>query len=97
MVPSETKGLRKYHDFDVYGNYENDRDELNANIWSAEYQLGDDEVMDVLQDEIGFFEAAKRLRVAAALLDFKFRSMNARGYLLNSPIYAHKNYMDKSL
>ncbi|MBR2824141.1 MAG: ImmA/IrrE family metallo-endopeptidase [Clostridia bacterium] len=97
MVPSDAKGLRQYHDFDVYGNYENDRDELNANIWSAEYQLSDDEVMKVLQGEYGFFEAARCLRVAPELLDFKFRSMKARGFHLNSPIYAHKNYMDKSL
>ncbi|MBQ3762452.1 MAG: ImmA/IrrE family metallo-endopeptidase [Clostridia bacterium] len=97
MVPSEVKGLRKYHDFDVYGNYENDRDELNANIWSAEYQLSDDDVMDVLKGEYGFFEAARQLRVAPELLDFKFRSMKARGFLLSSPIYATKNYMDKSL
>ena len=45
-------------------------------------------------------EAARKeeeLRVAPELLDFKFRSMKARGFLLSSPIYATKNYMDKSL
>ena len=97
MVPPDTKGrILKFHDFDVYGDYENSRDELKANIWSAEYQLSDEDVLDALKEEGGFFVAAKTLHVPQELLDFKFRSMKARGLLLtDSPIYARKDYMNK--
>jgi len=96
-VPSTTKGIRRYHDFDVYGNYETDRDEMCANIWSAEYQLPDEEVEPMLNGDYGFFEAARRLGVSPEVLDFKFRSMKARGYSVNCPIYTNRSFMKKLL
>ena len=55
--------------------------------------LDDDKVLELLNEDMSFFNAARILRVPPELLDFKFRVLKRRGYALNSPICAQSNFM----
>lgn len=68
--------------------------EKEANLFSAEYLLDDQEVFDVLNRDTTFFSAAAALYVPAELLDFKFRLMKWKGYkLIEPPISARNNFL----
>ena len=49
--------------------------EKEANLFAAEFLMGDDDVLDVLNRGTTFFSAASQLSVPMELLDFKFRIM----------------------
>lgn len=83
--------LRAFHDFELFD--ETSTYEYEANIFAAEFLLDDDKVLELLNEDISFFNAARVLRVPPELLDFKFRILKRRGYALNSPIYAQSNFM----
>ena len=83
--------LREYHDFELFD--ETSTNEYEANIFAAEFLLDDDKVLELLNEDMSFFNAARILRVPPELLDFKFRVLKRRGYALNSPICAQSNFM----
>ena len=56
-------------------------------------QESDDCVLNALNEDQFFFQAAKALYVPAELLDFKFRVMKRKGYKLESPIVSHGNFL----
>ena len=64
-----------------------------ANLFAAELLLSDDCVLNALNEDQFFFQAAKALYVPAELLDFKFRVMKRKGYKLESPIVSHGNFL----
>ena len=53
--------------------------EYEANLFAAELLLEDEEVLERLAD-MTFFEASRSLCVPAALLDFKFATLRAKGH-----------------
>lgn len=61
--------------------------------FAAELLLSDDCVLNALNEDQFFFQAAKALYVPAELLDFKFRVMKRKGYKLESPIVSHGNFL----
>ncbi|MCF2704852.1 ImmA/IrrE family metallo-endopeptidase, partial [Enterocloster clostridioformis] len=63
--------------------------EDEANFFAAELLLEDEEVLERLA-EYSFFETAKQLYVPAALLDYKFSLLHAKGELVN-PMYLRKS------
>ena len=83
--------LREFHDFELFD--ETSTYEYEANIFAAEFLLDDDKVLELLNEDMSFFNAARILRVPPELLDFKFRVLKRRGYALNSPICAQSNFM----
>lgn len=56
--------------------------EYEANLFAAELLLEDEAVLKYL-NEYTFFETASMLNVPAALLDFKFGILKAKGYRIN--------------
>ena len=50
-----------------------DQKEYEANVFASELLLPDEAVLEVLNDDMFFFQAAKALYVPSELLDFKFR------------------------
>lgn len=52
-----------------------------------------DIVLEVLNDDMFFFQAAKTLYVPFELLDFKFRILKRRGYKVESPITANGDFL----
>ena len=83
--------IRAFHDFELFD--ETSIYEYEANIFAAEFLLDDDAVLESLNEDISFFNAARRLQVPPELLDFKFRVLKRRGYALNSPISADSCFL----
>ena len=55
-----------------------DQKEYEANVFASELLLTDEAVLEVLNDDMFFFQAAKALYVPSELLDFKFRILKRR-------------------
>lgn len=83
-----------FQDFDVFDN--TDQMEYEANIFVADYLMEDHVVLELLNEDISFFEAAKRLYVPPELLDFKFRLMKRRGFeMIEPPMIAPSDFLKK--
>lgn len=70
-----------------------DKQEYEANVFASELLLTDDAVLEALNDDMFFFQAAKYLYVPSELLDFKFRILKRRGYKVESPILSNGDFM----
>ena len=70
-----------------------DQKEYEANVFASELLLPDEAVLEVLNDDMFFFQAAKALYVPSELLDFKFRILKRRGYKVESPITANGDFL----
>ena len=55
-----------------------DKKEYEANVFASELLLSDEAVLEVLNDDMFCFQAAKALYVPSELLDFKFRILKRR-------------------
>lgn len=68
--------------------------EVEANVFSAEMLLDDEDVLDCLFNrEMTFFDAARSFAVPDEILYFKCKILQARGYEINIPISAAGNFM----
>jgi len=86
------RGACAFHDVGLYD--ESLECEKEANFFSAEYLLDDNEVFDTLRQDTTFFSAAAILRAPIELLDFKFRVMKWKGYqLIEPPIHASSRFL----
>ncbi len=83
--------LRGFHDFDLFGM--NDQCEYEANVFAAELILDSEEVLNVLNQDMTFFGAAKTLCVPPELLDFKFRVLKHKGYSINPLMIANGDFL----
>ena len=70
-----------------------DKKEYEANVFASELLLSDEAVLNVLNDDMFFFQAAQTLCVPSELLDFKFRILKRRGYKVKSPITANGDFL----
>lgn len=70
--------------------------EYEANLFAAELLLEDKTVLETL-NEYTFFETASILHVPAALLDFKFAILKAKGYRINDMQFAQSSFLKKDL
>ena len=55
----------------------------------------DEAVLEALNDDMFFFQAAKYLYVPSELLDFKFRILKRRGYKVESPLVSNGDFLKK--
>lgn len=68
--------------------------EVEANVFSAEMLLDDDEVLDCLfSREMTFFQTAQNFGVPDEILYFKCKILQARGYEINIPITVTGDFM----
>jgi len=68
--------------------------EYEANLFAAELLLDDHKVLDTLNQDVSFSGAAALLRVPVELLDFKFRAMKRRNYMIvDSPLASRSNFL----
>ena len=68
--------------------------EKEANLFAAEMLMTDEDVLEVINSDCTFFNAAARLQVPAEMLDFKFRIMKGRGYkMMETPIIAYAKFL----
>ena len=70
--------------------------EREANIFTAEILLPDDDVIQMLNNEdMNFFRIAKEFEVLPELLDFKFQILKYKGYRLESQLNPLGNFLKK--
>lgn len=67
--------------------------EYEANVFASELLLSDESVLEALNNDMFFFQAASVLQVPAELLDFKFRVLKRRGYKVESPISSQGDFL----
>lgn len=92
ILHREKCGVSNFHDFQLFD--EASEYEYEANIFAAELLLNDDEVFDILNQDLSFFQAAAELNVPAEILDFKFRVMKWKGYAMaEAPIVANSKWL----
>lgn len=72
-----------------------DKLEYEANVFASELLLTDEAVLEALNDDMFFFQAAKYLYVPSELLDFKFRILKRRGYKVESPLVSNGDFLKK--
>ena len=90
------KGEAQFHEFALFD--EVSRKEYEANIFAAELLLEDSEVLELLNEEGSFFQAAAKLNVPPEILDFKFRILKRKGYkLIDPPTYADSRFLRNNL
>ena len=84
------KGFADLEVLDAYGSeYAPERD---ANIFAAELLLDDAETIETLKEHT-FFETASILNVPAALLDYKFYTLQKKGYSLTPLQIARADFL----
>ena len=85
-------GLSAFHEVGLFD--ESTEMEKDANLFAAEYLLDDETVIETLNSDTTFFTAAAVLCVPVELLDFKFRVMKWKGYMLSeTPIMAKSTFL----
>ena len=68
--------------------------EYEANLFAAELLLDDSDVVQCIDDpELTFFTMSGYLCVPPELLDYKFRMMRKRGFVLQAPIAAKAAFL----
>ena len=86
--------MKGFHEMEVLDSGSKEEDE--ANFFAAELLLDDKSVLENLSEH-SFFETAKLLYVPAALLDYKFTLLRAKGEFVN-PMYIRKsNFLKEDL
>jgi len=91
VLHHEAAKMKAFHDFALYDT--SSQMEYEANLFAAEYLLEDDEVTELLSEDTFFFSVAKELEVPPELLDFKFRILKRKGWLIESPIQSNSNFL----
>ena len=87
------KSGRSFHDVALFSR-DDSRFETEANVFAAETLLRDYDVKQSLRANDTFYEVASELCVPPELLNFKMRTMKAKGIEVpESPIYAHGDFL----
>ena len=87
-----TMQVKCFHDFELFDGVS--QCEYEANCFAADYLLEDEDVLEKLNANMSFFQAASELQVPPELLDFKFRMMKRNGVqIVDSPITANSNFL----
>lgn len=86
--------MRGFHEMEMFDGSSIEEDE--ANFFAAELLLEDQTVLECLA-EYSFFETARKLYVPAALLDYKFSLLHAKGELVNSMYIKKANFLKEDL
>lgn len=82
---------KTFYDFTLYDT--SSQMEYESNLFAAEYLLKDDVVTERLREDTFFFSVARELEVPPELLDFKFRILKRKGWLVESPIQSNSNFL----
>lgn len=96
VLHKKIAGIKAFHDVDLLCN--TTPMEYEANVFAADLLLPDELILEKLNDDLSFFEAAALLRVPAELLDIKFQDLKRRGYkIAEAPLMAHGDFLKRDL
>lgn len=88
--------MKGFHELEVMQERKDNPTEYEANLFAAELLIEDEPVLNLLK-EYTFFETANILGVPAALLDFKFALLQAKGYSLHMQHYSKSNFLKNDI
>ena len=88
--------MKRFHELEVLQGRKDNPTEYEANLFAAELLIEDQAVLTLLK-EYSFFETASILGVPAALLDFKFALLQAKGYSLHMQHYSQSNFLKNDI
>lgn len=92
VLHKDKAGVKAFHDFGLFDSVSSYEHE--ANIFAAELLLEDGDVLNSLNDDLSFFQAASTLNVPAEILDFKFRILKWKGYkVTDAPLWSPGNWL----
>lgn len=92
VLHNKEAGVKAFHDFGLFDTASTF--EYEANMFAAEILLEDEDVLERLNDDLSFFQAAAELNVPAEILDFKFRTMKWKGYKIReAPLLSPGNWL----
>ena len=92
VLHNKEAGVKAFHDFGLFDTASTF--EYEANMFAAEILLEDEDVLERLNDDLSFFQAASELNVPAEILDFKFRTMKWKGYKIReAPLLSSSNWL----
>lgn len=91
ILHGNIQGMTAFNDFGLF--VDTSEHEYEANLFTAEYLLPDEDVLEVLNNDAFFFDAARALRVPPELLDFKFRILKRKGYSIVPPLMASSGFL----
>lgn len=94
ILHKEIAMMKGFQEMEVFDS--TDYTENEANLFAAELQLEDYEVLEQLESH-SFFQAAQALYVPAALLDYKFRAMCDKGLLNRTMDYRQSKFLKEDL
>ena len=92
LLHQKTLQIKCFHDFELFDGVS--QCEYEANCFAADYLLEDEDVLEMLNADMSFFQAAAELKVPPELLDFKFRMMKRSGVqIIDSPITSNSDFL----
>ena len=92
LLHQKTLQIKCFHDFELFDGVS--QCEYEANCFAADYLLEDEDVLEMLNADMSFFQAAAELKVPPELLDFKFRMMKRSGVqIVDSPITSNSDFL----
>ncbi|WP_242963784.1 ImmA/IrrE family metallo-endopeptidase [Eubacterium sp. An11] len=93
VLHADSAASAPFHEVTLFDN--TDYKEYEANIFAAELLLPDEQVLALLNDDLFFFDVAKKLCVPFEMLDFKFRVLKRKGYKVESPVVSQGDFLKK--
>ena len=94
LLHNDCLELSSYHDIDFFTTPH--RDELEANLFAAELLISDEAVLQAAQEGLDFMHLSQELMVPPALLDFKLRILQHKGYPSLPPHLATGDFLKES-
>lgn len=96
VLHKDKAGVKAFHDFGLFDSVSSY--EYEANVFAAELLLEDEDVLDSLNDDMSFFQAAANLNVPAEILDFKFRILKQKRYkVTDAPFISPGNWLKNAM
>ena len=87
--------IRVFHEFAATDG--TDRMECEANVFAAEFLVGDEEVLEAFDNQMTLFQAARFLGVPPELLDFKVRLLEKEGHPLRASYIAQSDFLKRDI
>ena len=87
--------LKGFHETELF--CKTNPTEYEANIFAAELMISDKELLELLNDEKSFIDVASELYVPPALLDFKIRVLEHKGYSVKPLYIANGDFLSNEI
>ena len=88
-------GISTFHDFAVFNSC--NMNEKEANVFAAEFLIGDNILFEMVEEGQDFFKVASELKVPPEMLDFKLRLLQKEGHHVVAPYIAKSDFLKRDI